>query len=155
MLWGNARLGCFGLAVAEVQATGADVALGVRRYTPAMTPRLEIDVDRNSVAMGDDVESHAHRITVAVGTPLSAVLAEAAPNIGSQGWSWVAHADGRAVAVWSIDHGVAMLVDDVPVTESNVPRRIFYRYFLQTYTTTGWRGSTCADRGGRWRGATP
>ncbi|MFE0747895.1 hypothetical protein [Gordonia sp. NPDC058843] len=92
---------------------------------------LEIEVDRDSVAMGDDVSSHARRISVRPGTELSAVLAVAAPEIRSRGWSWVADVDGRVTAVWSVAHGVQMLIEDAPVTADGVPRRIHYRYFVQ------------------------
>lgn len=92
---------------------------------------LDIEVDRDSVAMGDDVFSHARRLAVTPGTLLSAVLDASAPEIRSRGWSWVADVDGRVAAVWSVDHGVQMLVDDAPVTVENAPRRIHYRYFLQ------------------------
>ncbi|AZZ82175.1 hypothetical protein QEN35_03700 [Gordonia alkanivorans] len=96
-----------------------------------MGASLEIDVDRSSVAMGDDVESHARRMTLTAGTALSVVLEAAAPEVGSRGWSWLAVVDELVVAVWSVDHGVQMLVDDLPVTADNVPRQIFYRYFRQ------------------------
>ncbi|SDU32078.1 hypothetical protein SAMN04488548_134507 [Gordonia westfalica] len=92
---------------------------------------IDIDVDRDSVAMGDDVLSHHRRISVSVGTLLSAVLAEAAPEIRARGWSWVAEVDGHPAAVWSVDHGVRILVRDVPVTRGNAPRQIFFRYFVQ------------------------
>ncbi len=96
-----------------------------------MTDSFDIEVDRDSVAMGDDVQSHARRISVMSGTTLSSVLAEAAPEIRSRGWSWVAEVDGRTAAVWSIDRGVEMLVEDDVVIADNAPRRIFFRYFLQ------------------------
>ena len=96
-----------------------------------MTAALQIEVDRDSVAMGDDVASHAHSLLVEPCTALSVVLAAAAPEIRSRGWSWVADVDGRVAAVWSADHGVQMLVGDGPVTADDVPCRIHYRYFLQ------------------------
>ncbi|WP_439032878.1 hypothetical protein [Gordonia terrae] len=92
---------------------------------------LEIEVDRDSVAMGDDVISHVRRVAVTPGTPLSVVLDASAPEIRSRGWSWVAEVDGRVAAVWSVDHGVQMLVHDSAVTDADAPRRIHYRYFLQ------------------------
>ncbi|ATD73045.1 hypothetical protein BPODLACK_01702 [Gordonia sp. YY1] len=98
---------------------------------PLVTTPLSIEVDRDSVAMGDDVHSHTRRISVMSGTTLSSVLAEAAPEIRSRGWSWVAEVDGRTAAVWSIDRGVEMLVEDNVVIADNAPRRIFFRYFLQ------------------------
>ncbi|WP_157496854.1 hypothetical protein [Leifsonia sp. Leaf264] len=92
---------------------------------------LVIDVDRDSVAMGDDGRSHAHQVTVARGTRLSALLDRAAPEIRARGWSWVAVADGRVVAVWSSDHGVQLLVPDARVTSKRGPRRVDFRYYLQ------------------------
>ena len=41
---------------------------------PPMGASLEIEVDRSSVAMGDDGESHARRMTLTAGTALSVVL---------------------------------------------------------------------------------
>ncbi|WP_044506622.1 hypothetical protein [Gordonia sp. KTR9] len=96
-----------------------------------MTTSLEIEVDRDSVAMGDDVSCHARPLAVKPGTALSVVLASAAPEIRSRGWAWVADVDGRVAAVWSVDHGVQMLVEDRPVLAADVPSRIHYRYFMQ------------------------
>ncbi|OUC78678.1 hypothetical protein [Gordonia lacunae] len=96
-----------------------------------MTASLVIEVDRDSVAMGDDVSSHAHSLAVEPGTALSVVLASAAPEIRARGWSWVADVDGRVAAVWSVDQGVRLLVEDSPVSAADGPRRIHFRYFLQ------------------------
>ncbi|MBW8763608.1 MAG: hypothetical protein JF592_13660 [Microbacterium sp.] len=93
-----------------------------------MTSPIRIHVDRDSVAMGDDVQSHVHEIFVVEGTPLSAVLDRAAPEIRASGWSWVAVVGDRTAAVWSVDHGVRMLVDDIPVTTEI---DVFFRYFVQ------------------------
>ncbi|WP_238422358.1 hypothetical protein [Gordonia sp. 'Campus'] len=96
-----------------------------------MTASVQIEVDRDSVAMGDDVTSHLRQITVTPGTLLSVVLDAAAPEIRARGWSWVADVDGRVAAVWSVDHGVQMLVEDAAVSVTDAPHRIHYRYFLQ------------------------
>ncbi|MCG7630761.1 MULTISPECIES: hypothetical protein [Gordonia] len=96
-----------------------------------MTASLVIGVDRDSVSMGDDVSPHGYSLAVQPGTALSVVLESAAPEIRARGWSWVADVDGRVAAVWSVDHGVQMLVEDAPVSASDGPRRIHYRYFLQ------------------------
>lgn len=92
---------------------------------------IAVDVDRDSVAMGDDAESHAHQVTVVFGTRLSGLLDRASPGIRQRGWSWVAVADGRVVAVWSVDHGVQLLVPDRRVTSRSGPRSVHFRYFLQ------------------------
>ncbi len=81
--------------------------------------------------MGDDAESHARTITVDSGTRLSALLEQASPGIRQAGWSWVAVADDRVVGVWSVDHGVQLLVDDDPVASDRGPRRVHFRYFVQ------------------------
>lgn len=93
-----------------------------------MTNPITVHVDRDSVAMGDDVQPHAHDVSVAQGTALSLVLEHASPEIRASGWSWVAEVDGAPAAVWSVDHGVRMLVDDVPVTTEI---DVFFRYFVQ------------------------
>lgn len=90
---------------------------------------IELRVDRDSVAMGDDMESHA-RVTIAPrGTLLSAAIEQCAPEIRSRGWSWVAVVDGEVAAVWSVDHGVRLLVPDRRLTRG--PVDIHFRYFVQ------------------------
>lgn len=90
---------------------------------------IELRVDRDSVAMGDDMRSHAGVLTVRRGTRLSAALEASAPEIRSRGWSWVAVVDGEVVAVWSVDHGVQLLVADRKLRRG--PVEIFFRYFVQ------------------------
>ncbi|MGM7697048.1 hypothetical protein [Microbacterium sp. A84] len=77
------------------------------------------------------MQSHAHQVTVASGTRLSALLGRASPGIRQHGWSWVAVADGRVAAVWSVDHGVQLLVPDSRVTSKGGPHSVHFRYFLQ------------------------
>ncbi len=90
---------------------------------------VELRVDRDSVAMGDDMRSHAGVLTVRRGTRLSAALETSAPEIRSKGWSWVAVVDGGVAAVWSVDHGVQLLVADRKLRRG--PVDVFFRYFLQ------------------------
>lgn len=90
---------------------------------------LELRVDRDSVAMGDDAVSHAGVISVPRGTLLGAALELASPEIRSSGWSWVAVVDGATTAVWSVDHGVQLLVADRKLTRG--PVEVFFRYFVQ------------------------
>lgn len=90
---------------------------------------IELHVDRDSVAMGDDVVSHAGVVSVARGTLLSAALELTSPEIRSPGWSWVAVVDGETTAVWSVDHGVQLLVADRKITRG--PIDVFFRYFVQ------------------------
>lgn len=90
---------------------------------------IELHVDRDSVAMGDDVESHARTTTLPRGTLLSAAIEQCAPEIRSRGWSWVAVVDREVAAVWSIDHGAQLLVADRKLRRG--PIDIIFRYFLQ------------------------
>ncbi|WP_407361501.1 hypothetical protein [Microbacterium sp. LBN7] len=90
---------------------------------------IELHVDRDSVAMGDDVVPHAGVLSVPRGTLLSAALELASPEIRSPGWSWVAVVDGATTAVWSVDHGVQLLVADRKLTRG--PVDVFFRYFVQ------------------------
>lgn len=90
---------------------------------------VELRVDRDSVAMGDDMQSHARVMTFPRGTLLSAVIEECSPEIRSRGWSWVAVVDGEVAAVWSVDHGARLLVADRRLTRG--PVDIHFRYFLQ------------------------
>lgn len=90
---------------------------------------IELHVDRDSVAMGDDVVSHAGVMSVPRGTPLSAALELASPEIRSPGWSWVAVVDGATTAVWSVDHGVQLLAADRRITHG--PVDVYFRYFVQ------------------------
>jgi hypothetical protein len=96
-----------------------------------MWSSVVVDVNRDSVAMGDDLESHARQLTVGSGTRLSALLDRASPEIRQLGWSWVAIADDRVVAVWSVDLGVRMLVPNRRVSSTRGPHHIHFRYFLQ------------------------
>lgn len=95
---------------------------------------IELRVDRDSVAMGDDAMSHAKTTTLPRGTPLSAAIEQCSPEIKAQGWSWVAVVDGEVAAVWSVDHGVQLLVDDHKLKRR--PIDIIFRYFVQV--DPGW-----------------
>lgn len=90
---------------------------------------IELHVDRDSVAMGDDVVSHAGVTAVPEGTLLSAALELTSPDIRSPGWSWVAVVDGVTTAVWSVDHGVQLLVADRELPPG--PVDVHFRYFVQ------------------------
>lgn len=90
---------------------------------------IELRVDRDSVAMGDDVESHARTTTTPRGTLLSAAIEHCSPEIKAQGWSWVAVVDREVAAVWSIDHGAQLLVADRTLMRG--PVAIHFRYFVQ------------------------
>ncbi|MDN3310955.1 hypothetical protein QWJ90_08430 [Microbacterium oryzae] len=90
---------------------------------------IELRLDRDSVAMGDDMTSHARVTTVARGTPLSTAIERNSPEIRSRGWSWVIVVDGAVTAVWSVDEGVRLLVADRALWRG--PVEIHFRYFLQ------------------------
>lgn len=90
---------------------------------------IELRVDRDSVAMGDDAVSHAGTLSVPYGTVLSAAIEKSSPEIRAQGWSWVVVVDGEVAAVWSVDHGVRMLIADRELDRG--PVDIHFRYFVQ------------------------
>lgn len=90
---------------------------------------IELRVDRDSVAMGDDAVSHAGTLSVPDGTMLSAAIEKSSPEIRAEGWSWVVVVDGEVAAVWSVDHGVRMLVTDRALDHG--PADIYFRYFVQ------------------------
>lgn len=90
---------------------------------------VEVHVDRESVAAGDDVVSHAAMVRVRRGTRLSDVIERVSPDVRVPGWSWVVLVDGATAAVWSIDHGVQLLIDDRRMTRASV--KVVFRYFLQ------------------------
>lgn len=90
---------------------------------------IELRVDRDSVAMGDDAVSHAGTLAVPSGTMLSAVLEKSSPEIRAEGWSWVVIVAGEVAAVWSVDHGVRMLIADRALDRG--PIDVYFRYFVQ------------------------
>lgn len=104
---------------------------GVSTIASMRPVQITVDVDRDSVAMGDDVESHRWELRVEDGTLLSAMLEAATPDIRSRGWSWVAIVNGETSAVWSVDHGVRLLVDDRRLTTDDVECEVYFQYFLQ------------------------
>jgi hypothetical protein len=77
---------------------------------------LVVVIDRESVSMGDDAQTHRRELRVPAGSLVSDVVERSSPDVRAQGWSWVAVVDGTVVAVWSVDHGVALLVPDGPLT---------------------------------------
>src|SRR5690606_19400314 len=89
----------------------------------------ELHVDRDSVAMGDDMESHAKVTTVPRGTALSAAIEQCSPEIRSPRGPWCAGVDGEDAAVWSVDRGAQLLVADRRLTRG--PVDIHFRYFVQ------------------------
>lgn len=90
---------------------------------------IELRVDRDSVAMGDDAVSHVATLSVPSGTMLSAALEKSSPEIRAEGWSWVAIVAGEVTAVWSVDHGVRMLIADRALDRG--PVDVYFRYFVQ------------------------
>ncbi|CAN5378759.1 hypothetical protein BH10ACT7_BH10ACT7_03000 [soil metagenome] len=103
----------------------------VMRGDTTVSQQIRILTDRDSVAMGDDAVSHQREFSVDVGTPLSVVLGTAAPEIRSPGWSWVAVWNGEEVAVWSVDHGVRLLVEERQLGPADDNGAVMFRYFLQ------------------------
>lgn len=95
------------------------------------SPQITVNVDRDSVAMGDDAVSHAHVLHFTPGTPLSEMLEAAAPEIRARGWSWVAVVGGEVSAVWSADHGVRLLVPERALTADRPVETVHFRYLLQ------------------------
>ena len=90
-----------------------------------------VDLDRDSVAMGDDMSSHARRLSFPGGTRLADLLEATHPEIENRGWSWVAVVDGTVSAVWSVDHGVRLLVRNRRLRAAASPIPVVFRYFLQ------------------------
>jgi hypothetical protein len=90
-----------------------------------------VDLDRDSVAMGDDMSSHAYRRSFPDGTRLADLLEATHPEIENRGWSWVAVVDGTVSAVWSVDHGVRLLVRNRRLRAAESPIPVVFRYFLQ------------------------
>lgn len=91
--------------------------------------QVQVRVDRDSVAAGDDVASHARVVARPPGLQLSALVESVTPEIRAAGWSWVVRVDREVVAVWSVDHGVQLLVPDRVVPAGDV--EVFFLYFLQ------------------------
>jgi hypothetical protein len=82
-------------------------------------PAELVVVDRESVSMGDDARSHRRELRVRAGSLVGDVVERSSPDVREPGWSWVAVVDGTVLAVWSVDHGVALLVPDRPLTASD------------------------------------
>lgn len=91
--------------------------------------QLQVRVDRDSVAAGDDVMSHERVVERPAGLLLSALLESVTPEIRASGWSWVVRVDREVVAVWSVDHGVQLLAPDRVVPDGGL--EVFFAYFLQ------------------------
>ncbi|WP_028656029.1 hypothetical protein [Nocardioides sp. J54] len=94
-----------------------------------MDEQVRVRVDRDSVAAGDDVVSHARVVDLPAGQPLGVVLAAVRPEVRAPGWSWVVRVDGEVAGVWSTDHGVRLLVPDRPVGPGELD--VHFSYFLQ------------------------
>ncbi|WP_460798168.1 hypothetical protein [Microbacterium sp. GXF0217] len=90
---------------------------------------IDLHVDRESVAAGDDVDSHARVVTVSRATLLSAAIEHASPEIKARGWSWVVMVDREVAGVWSVDFGVQLLIADRTIRSG--PVDIYFRYFTQ------------------------
>ncbi|WP_148076834.1 hypothetical protein [Frigoribacterium sp. PhB24] len=84
-----------------------------------MPAELVVVIDRESVSMGDDAQSHRSELRLQAGSLLSDLVERSSPDVRVQGWSWVAVVDSTVVAVWSVDHGVVLLVPDRPLTVSD------------------------------------
>lgn len=91
--------------------------------------QLQVRVDRDSVAAGDDATSHERVVERPAGVRLGALVESVAPEIRAAGWSWVVRVGREVVAVWSADHGVQLLVPDRVVQAGEV--EVFFLYFLQ------------------------
>lgn len=89
---------------------------------------VRLAVDRASVSMGDDIESHATALEVSRGTLLSDALGRCVPDVRMKGWSWVVTVDGETTAVWSVDHEIQLLVPDRGLKSG---ADVYFRYFLQ------------------------
>ncbi len=88
-----------------------------------------VRVDRDSVAAGDDVVSHKRLVERPAGLSLSALLETVTPEVRADGWSWVVRVGREVVGVWSVDHGVRLLVPDRVVPAGEV--EVCFAYFLQ------------------------
>ncbi|GAA2896376.1 hypothetical protein GCM10010455_19470 [Microbacterium esteraromaticum] len=91
--------------------------------------QIRIHVDRDSVAAGDDMRSHAADVTARRGSRLSEIIDGVTPDVRVPGWSWVVIVDRETAAVWSVDGGIRMLVPDRTVTAESLD--VFFRYFMQ------------------------
>lgn len=97
---------------------------------------MRIEVDRDSVAMGDDVEPHVREVVVDAGWTLTELLSRVRPDVSVSGGStWVCEWAGEPVAVWSSSWGTGrpwvsdlQTVADLPWSERPV---LFFRYFTQ------------------------
>lgn len=107
-----------------------------RTITIRTMPTVTVHLDRDSVAAGDDTDSHAYTTFVPVGT-LREVLERVTPEIRQSGWSFVAHvssppsAPAVRAAVWSVDGGVDMLPTSAAIQIGVADVRVYWVYFLQ------------------------
>lgn len=91
---------------------------------------MTVYVDRDSVHMGDDMESHELVFDVPRRVALSIVLEEAQPYVHVHGGaSWVVDVDGRTTAIWSQQHGLQLLVRDAPMGQRFY--KVYFHYFGQ------------------------
>lgn len=100
-------------------------------FRRAKDPEFVLRVDRDSVAMGDDAESHAYEMVLPCSTSIAEAVDLAAPSVGGPGWSWIAVLEGTPVAVWSVDGGARLLVADAPFGRPDGEFDLFFRYFVQ------------------------
>ena len=75
------------------------------------------------------MDSHARVVSLRRGTLLSDAIEQCSPEIKARGWSWLAVVEREVAAVWSVDHGAQLLVEDRKLMRS--PVDIHFRYFLQ------------------------
>lgn len=74
------------------------------------------------------MEAHERVFEVPRRIPLSGLLQKAQPYVSvHSGASWVVDVDGRTTAVWSHQHGLRLLVQDVE-TEPE-PHQVYFHYF--------------------------
>ena len=103
-----------------------------RRRGDSRAPEpLTVAVDRDSVAMGDDMQSHRREVQTSPDILMSDLIEQVSPEIRSRGWSWVVVVGDETTAVWSVNHGVQMLRPDVPFDGQSGPVKVFFRYFQQ------------------------
>ncbi|NAZ74233.1 hypothetical protein GTQ99_02160 [Kineococcus sp. T13] len=98
---------------------------------------MRIVVDRDSVAMGDDVEPHRRIVEVPDDAPLEEVLRRTAPDVSVSGGStWITTWNGVPVAVHSSRWGTGRVWDERYRTLADLPPGegtpvLFHRYWAQ------------------------
>lgn len=73
---------------------------------------MRVVLDRDSVAMGDDLRSHRHTVDVPDGASLEELFRSTAPDAHVTGSTWVAVWNGTWVALFSHEWGTGRVWDD-------------------------------------------